>query len=142
MGTGHIMRCIALAQAWQDNGGDVTFLSYCESPPLRQRILDEGFDFIPIEKPYPDPNDLKKTLSILSNSTNQTNGTNITNQTNSTNQTSDVPKPHAPCPMRFGLSWTAITSLPLTSDRSRKRAIGYWLLTIWLTSTIIAQTWC
>ncbi|MCD4754763.1 MAG: UDP-2,4-diacetamido-2,4,6-trideoxy-beta-L-altropyranose hydrolase [Deltaproteobacteria bacterium] len=77
IGTGHIMRCIALAQAWQDNGGDVTFLSHCESPPLRQRIIDEGFDFVPIEKPYLDPNDLKKTLSILSNSTN------ITNQINS-----------------------------------------------------------
>ena len=73
IGIGHIMRCIALAQAWQDNGGDVTFLSYCESVGLRKRIIDEGFDFVPIEKPYPDPNDLKRTLLILSNSTNPTN---------------------------------------------------------------------
>ena len=26
IGTGHVMRCLALAQAWQDNGGTVTFL--------------------------------------------------------------------------------------------------------------------
>ena len=60
IGTGHSMRCIALAQVWQDNGGDVTFLSHCESNSLRQRILDEGFDFVSIEKTYPDPTDLKK----------------------------------------------------------------------------------
>jgi UDP-2,4-diacetamido-2,4,6-trideoxy-beta-L-altropyranose hydrolase len=25
-GTGHVMRCLALAQAWQDTGGQVVFL--------------------------------------------------------------------------------------------------------------------
>jgi len=59
------MRCIALGQAWQDRGGKVTFISHCESDTLRQRIIDEGFDFIPIEKPYPDPNDLSQTLAHL-----------------------------------------------------------------------------
>ncbi len=66
IGTGHVMRCIALAQAWQDKGGDVTFLSHCESDGLRQRILDEGFRFIPIEYAYPHTSDLEKTLSVLS----------------------------------------------------------------------------
>jgi UDP-2,4-diacetamido-2,4,6-trideoxy-beta-L-altropyranose hydrolase len=66
IGIGHIMRCIALAQAWQDRGGEVTFISHCESEALRQRIIDEGFGFIPIEKPYPDPSDLKQTLEQLS----------------------------------------------------------------------------
>ena len=65
MGTGHVMRCIALAQEWQDQGGDVTFLSHCESETLRQRIIDEGFDFIPIEKLHPDPSDLNQALSVL-----------------------------------------------------------------------------
>ncbi len=66
IGTGHIMRCIALAHAWQEQGGDVTFLSHCDSKALRQRIIDEGFEFIPIEKPCPDPNDLSFTLDMLS----------------------------------------------------------------------------
>ena len=66
IGTGHIMRCLALAQLWQDHGGKVTFLSHCESEALRQRILNEGFEFIPIEKPHPDTDDLGFTLDILS----------------------------------------------------------------------------
>ena len=68
IGTGHIMRCIALAQAWQDQGGDVTFLSHCDSEALHQRIIDEGFEFIPIEKPHPDPSDLNQTLKYLEGS--------------------------------------------------------------------------
>jgi len=60
------MRCIALGQAWQDHGGKVAFLTLCESEVLRQRIIDEGFAFIPIEKPHPDPYDLRTTLEALS----------------------------------------------------------------------------
>lgn len=66
IGTGHIMRCIALAQAWQDQGGAVTFLSHCDSEAIRQRIIDEGFEFISIERPHPDPSDLEDTLRHLS----------------------------------------------------------------------------
>ena len=65
IGTGHVMRCIALAQAWQEQGGNVTFLSHCDSIILRQRIIDEGFDFMPIEKPCPHPDDLTQTLNVL-----------------------------------------------------------------------------
>ena len=42
--TGHMMRCLALAQAWQDQGGAVIFISHCESDVLRKRIVAEGFD--------------------------------------------------------------------------------------------------
>jgi UDP-2,4-diacetamido-2,4,6-trideoxy-beta-L-altropyranose hydrolase len=66
IGTGHVMRCIALAQAWQDRGGNVTFLSHCDSETLRHRIIDEDFDFIPIDKPHPHPDDLSSTLKSLS----------------------------------------------------------------------------
>ena len=65
IGMGHVMRCIALAQAWQDHGGKVTFLSYCESDSLQHRIRDEGFEFLPIEKPSPAPSELKGVLSYL-----------------------------------------------------------------------------
>ena len=65
IGTGHIMRCIAFAQAWQDKGGSVTFLSHCDSEFLRQRIRDEGFKFISIERPHPDLDDFSQTLTTL-----------------------------------------------------------------------------
>jgi len=66
IGTGHIMRCLALAQEWQDQGGKVTFISHCESHTLRQRVIDEGMDFIDIEKSHPEPSDLEQTLATLS----------------------------------------------------------------------------
>ncbi|QTA87901.1 UDP-2,4-diacetamido-2,4,6-trideoxy-beta-L-altropyranose hydrolase [Desulfonema magnum] len=66
IGTGHIMRCLALAQAWQGHGrGKVIFVSYCESEELKQRIYEEGFDFVSIESPYPDESDLKQMLETL-----------------------------------------------------------------------------
>ena len=42
MGTGHVMRCFALAQAWRDRGGDVTFRSAGLPEPLVKLLVDEG----------------------------------------------------------------------------------------------------
>lgn len=50
IGTGHMMRCLALAQAWQKRGGKAVFLSHCESDALCNRILAEGFDLIRLEE--------------------------------------------------------------------------------------------
>ena len=66
IGTGHVMRCIALAQAWQDRGAKVAFLCHCESEALHRRIIDEGFDFIAVGNSHPDPSDLRQTLKELS----------------------------------------------------------------------------
>ena len=65
IGTGHIMRCIALAQAWQDQGGEVTFISHCGSEALWERISKEGFQFIAVKSPHPHPDDLSITLEYL-----------------------------------------------------------------------------
>ncbi|RME97647.1 MAG: UDP-2,4-diacetamido-2,4,6-trideoxy-beta-L-altropyranose hydrolase, partial [Chloroflexi bacterium] len=46
MGTGHVMRCIALAQAWQDKGGEVCFVSAFELPAIETRLINEGFNII------------------------------------------------------------------------------------------------
>ena len=77
IGIGHIMRCIAFGQGWKDRGGQVTFLSYCKSDDLRRCIIDEDFDFIPIEMPHPDTNDLGFTLDMLSAVSNQQSDTSI-----------------------------------------------------------------
>ncbi|MEM4360381.1 MAG: UDP-2,4-diacetamido-2,4,6-trideoxy-beta-L-altropyranose hydrolase [Candidatus Bilamarchaeaceae archaeon] len=67
IGTGHIMRCIALGQAWQDEGGKVVFISHCESEKLRERIIKEGFELVTIDRPHPHPSDLELTLSTIRN---------------------------------------------------------------------------
>ena len=43
MGTGHVMRIIALAQAWREGGGDVAFLCSDITTQLEQRIREEDF---------------------------------------------------------------------------------------------------
>ncbi|MCX6983429.1 MAG: UDP-2,4-diacetamido-2,4,6-trideoxy-beta-L-altropyranose hydrolase [Lentisphaerae bacterium] len=65
IGTGHIMRCFALAQSWQSEDGRVVFMSHCEDPTLRQRITNAGMEFISIANPHPDPRDLQTTLEFL-----------------------------------------------------------------------------
>lgn len=64
-GTGHLMRCLALAQGWQARGGRATFITACESDGLRQRLSDEGFQVIALEHPYPDPADWEMTSKML-----------------------------------------------------------------------------
>ena len=44
IGTGHLMRCLALAQAWKDSDGRVIFITACESAGLLQRLCGEGFE--------------------------------------------------------------------------------------------------
>ena len=68
MGSGHVMRCVALAQAWKKQGGKVTFISLCDSESLRNRITDEGFELVLIKESYPDPADFEITLSTINNS--------------------------------------------------------------------------
>ncbi|MDD4136280.1 MAG: UDP-2,4-diacetamido-2,4,6-trideoxy-beta-L-altropyranose hydrolase [Methanoregula sp.] len=45
-GTGHLMRCLALAEAWQDAGGEAIFVSACAAPSLKTRLETEGFRII------------------------------------------------------------------------------------------------
>lgn len=49
MGTGHVMRCLALAQAWQDSGGTAVFAMVEPLPSLRERLFSEGMDVVPVE---------------------------------------------------------------------------------------------
>jgi UDP-2,4-diacetamido-2,4,6-trideoxy-beta-L-altropyranose hydrolase len=43
MGTGHVMRCVALAQAWEERGGRAQFVCSTVTPSLEARLRGEGF---------------------------------------------------------------------------------------------------
>ena len=49
MGTGHVMRCLALAQAWQDKGGDALFAMAHRQPSVEARLQAEGVGVITVE---------------------------------------------------------------------------------------------
>jgi len=46
MGAGHVMRCLALAQAWKAAGGDARFCGRIESDPIRRRLAAAGFEHL------------------------------------------------------------------------------------------------
>jgi len=48
IGTGHVMRCLALAQAWQDARGGVTFVMAESTPAIEERLRGEGVDLVRI----------------------------------------------------------------------------------------------
>jgi len=50
IGTGHVMRCLSLAEAWQDTGGEVFFVSACDAPALEVRLKNEGIQILHISQ--------------------------------------------------------------------------------------------
>lgn len=49
IGTGHVMRCLALAQAWQKSGGTTVFVLAFPLANLEDRLLKEGFQTIHLD---------------------------------------------------------------------------------------------
>jgi UDP-2,4-diacetamido-2,4,6-trideoxy-beta-L-altropyranose hydrolase len=66
MGTGHVMRMIALAQAWGASGGKVFFLCSKITPTLEQRIRQEDFQLEKISTAPGSGDDLEATKAALS----------------------------------------------------------------------------
>ena len=50
IGTGHVMRCIAMAQAWQDAGGQVIFAMAETTSAIEERILAEKMTVLHVEQ--------------------------------------------------------------------------------------------
>jgi len=65
IGAGHLMRCLALAQAWQDAGGQAIFIIGFQNEGLQQRLQKEGFDIHQLTNPYPHDSDWGYTKSLL-----------------------------------------------------------------------------
>jgi UDP-2,4-diacetamido-2,4,6-trideoxy-beta-L-altropyranose hydrolase len=49
MGTGHVMRCFAFAQAWQDAGGRPVFAIADAAPATRDRLIADDMKVVPLE---------------------------------------------------------------------------------------------
>lgn len=65
MGSGHVMRTLALARDWRTRGGRVLFVSHCDSPAMRARLDDFGLPHCRINAPHPDATDLPQTLEAI-----------------------------------------------------------------------------
>lgn len=61
MGTGHAMRCLALAEAWRDQGGAVHWLAASWLPALDARLAAEGIAFTRLDAAAGSPDDARLT---------------------------------------------------------------------------------
>jgi len=66
IGSGHLMRCMAMAREWQKRGGKVSFIGRIESTDLRKKIKINNFNFVYVDKSYPHKNDIKQIKNIIS----------------------------------------------------------------------------
>lgn len=65
IGTGHVMRMLALGQAWMAQSGTVTFICAEISSALKNRLEQEGFSVISIAAPPGSDADLSQTKDLL-----------------------------------------------------------------------------
>lgn len=66
MGTGHIMRSLALAQAWQDAGGRVLFAMAEATPSIRERLQSEHIEVLGINGTAGSSDDAREVLDHAS----------------------------------------------------------------------------
>jgi len=64
IGTGHVMRCLALAQAWQDAGGRVTFAMRESTPALDARLRAEQCEVVALQGAVGTSEDAENTAAI------------------------------------------------------------------------------
>jgi UDP-2,4-diacetamido-2,4,6-trideoxy-beta-L-altropyranose hydrolase len=58
------MRCLALAEAWQDTGGETFFISACEAPAIEDRLKKEGMPVLHIRHEAGSFGDADETVRI------------------------------------------------------------------------------
>lgn len=64
MGTGHVMRCLSLAQGWRRAGQEAFFLLRESTPALEQRLQAEGFDIARLGAPAGSVEDAAETARL------------------------------------------------------------------------------
>jgi UDP-2,4-diacetamido-2,4,6-trideoxy-beta-L-altropyranose hydrolase len=63
MGTGHVMRCLALAQAWQDAGGSAVFAMAEVTPAVGERLRSESCAVVSISDEAGTHADARQTIA-------------------------------------------------------------------------------
>jgi len=64
IGAGHVMRCLALAQAWQETGGEATFAMATDAPAIAGRLKAEGMRVVPLGTDAPGADDAVCTINL------------------------------------------------------------------------------
>ena len=64
MGTGHAMRCLALAQAWIDSGRRAAFAMAEATPSIQKRLASERCEALAISAKAGDLEDAKQTIAL------------------------------------------------------------------------------
>src|SRR5580700_1740365 len=64
IGTGHVMRCLALAQAWEDAGGRAIFAMAQATPAVEGRLRNEGFEVARVSAQVGSATDAEETADL------------------------------------------------------------------------------
>src|SRR5581483_478187 len=64
MGTGHVMRCLALAEAWRDAGGSCAFVMSSPAPPIRERLRTEKCEVFPLNSRAGSEEDARELVNL------------------------------------------------------------------------------
>lgn len=65
IGTGHVMRCLAVAEALRDQGHEALFAAVESTPAIDRRLSADGFRHVTIAGPVGEAADLAATRSLL-----------------------------------------------------------------------------
>ena len=64
IGTGHVMRCLALAQAWRNAGGRAVFASVESTAAIQERLLAESYEVVSISTRTGSQDDAQQTTAL------------------------------------------------------------------------------
>lgn len=65
IGTGHLMRCLTLAQSWRSRGGKVVFVTTCSNEDLLGQLRAGKIQIVRVTHAHPNPADWEQTHRIL-----------------------------------------------------------------------------